>query len=137
MFTLKRSAKRHLMEKSAMKDNINGDNDHNQKRLRLQSEKYLALSEIESGTTNQDSMRVIGTAVDNLLKYGGFTGAARNNCIDYRLEQNDVYLPDLPASFDGYTILHLSDLHADGLVDEGAGIIRIVETVPCDLAVLT
>lgn len=120
-----------------MKPATNMDNDHHLRRLSLQSEKYFALSEVESDTTHQGRMRVIGTAVDNLLKCGGFKEVARSNCTDYRLEQNDVYLPDLPAAFDGYTILHLSDLHTDGLVDEGAGIIRIAETVPCDLAVLT
>lgn len=88
-------------------------------------------------TAHWGGMRVIGAAVEKLVACTGFKGRARQNCLDYRLERNDVYLPDLPAAFDGYTILHLSDLHADGLVDEGEGIKRIVETVPCDLAVLT
>lgn len=113
------------------------DKEHSQTRFHLQSEKYFALSEEVSDSAFQGNMRAVGAAVENLLTCTGFKGHARRNCTDYRLEQNDVYLPDLPAAFDGYTILHLSDLHADGLVDEGEGIVRIVETVPCDLAVLT
>ncbi len=114
---------------------ISGDNDHSQTRFRLQSEKAYALSRVIDA--HQVNLRAISAAVENLLKYTGFEKRARQNCFDYRLERNDVYLPDLPAAFDGYTILHLSDLHADGLVDEGDGIMRIVETLPCDLAVLT
>ena len=30
-----------------------------------------------------------------------------------QLRRNDVRLPRLPEAFDGFTILHLSDLHAD------------------------
>jgi len=120
-----------------MIQNIARDSHHRQTRLRLQSERFTALSGTESVSAHQEGMQTISAAVDNFLKCTGFLGRARRNCCDYRLEKNEVYLPDLPPAFDGYTILHLSDLHADGLVDEGEGIMRIVETVPCDLAVLT
>lgn len=106
-------------------------------RLRLQSEKSSAGSGAPSAPAYRGDLRVIGAAVENLLKCTGFQGRARRNCSDYRLERNDVFLPDLPVEFDGYSILQLSDLHADGLVDEGAGILGIAESVPCDLAVLT
>jgi len=113
------------------------NNNHHQLRLRLQAEKSSAFSATVPASAHQGDMRAIGAAVENLLKCTGFQDRARRNCFDYRLERNDVYLPGLPADFEGYTILHLSDLHADGLVDEGEGILRIVETVSCDLAVLT
>ncbi|MDD2542682.1 MAG: metallophosphoesterase [Desulfuromonadaceae bacterium] len=113
------------------------DKDYRKTRLRLQTEKSSALSAALPASERQGDMRAVGIAVDNLLKCTGFQGRARRNCFDYRLERNDVYLPDLPVAFDGYTILHLSDLHADGLVDGGEGIKRIIETLPCDLAVLT
>ncbi|NTW99943.1 MAG: metallophosphoesterase [Geobacteraceae bacterium] len=114
-----------------------GDSDHRQTRVRLQSEKYSVLPGEISGVAERGEMQAISSAVENLLKCTGFEGRARRNCFDYRLERNDVYLQNLPVAFDGYTILHLSDLHSDGLVDEGEGIRRIVESVPCDLAVLT
>lgn len=112
-------------------------NEHLQTRMRLQVEKTTTFSGGVPDANHQRNMRSLSAAVDNLLRCTGFQGRARRNCFDYRLERNDVYLPDLPVAFDGYTILHLSDLHADGLVDEGEGIQRIVKTVPCDLAVLT
>jgi len=120
-----------------MMHEIATNNQHHQTRLRLQTEKASACSGVVSVSAYPGGMRAIGIAVENLLKCTGFRDRARQNCIDYSLERNDVYLPDLPADFEGYSILHLSDLHADGLLDEGEGILRIVETVPCDLAVLT
>jgi uncharacterized protein len=120
-----------------MKYEIARDRNYRQTRGRLQSEKSSALSWNESASAHQGDMQAISSAVDSLLKCTGFQERARRNCFDYRLERNDVYLPDLPPAFDGYTILHLSDLHADGLVDEGDGIVRIIKSVPCDLAVLT
>lgn len=116
---------------------IAGDSNHRQMRLRLQSEKISSALGADPGFAHYGGTQAISDAVESLLKCTGFKELARRNCIDYRLEQNDVYLPNLPAAFDGYTILHLSDLHAEGLVDEGEGIMRIVEKVPCDLAVLT
>lgn len=120
-----------------MKHDIARNSDHHQTRFRMQSEKFSAHSGVVPASAHQKDMRVVSAAVENLLKFPGIKALARRNCHDYRLERNDVYLPGLPAAFDGYTILHLSDLHADRLVDEGEGIIRIVETVSCDLAVLT
>lgn len=125
------------MEKIVMIHDLAGDSDYRHTRVRLQTEKCSATFRTASDSMPQGDMRAIGAAVESLLKYTGFQGRARRNCFDYRLERNDVYLPNLPIAFDGYTILHLSDLHADGLVDEGEGIRRIVETVSCDLAVLT
>lgn len=111
-------------------------NVHHQTRLRLQSEK--ASVPVGAGdTARRSSFQAVGAAVENVLVCAGFRERARQNCLDYRLERNDVYLPELPASFEGYTILHLSDLHADGLVDGGAGIMAIVKSLSCDLAVMT
>ena len=119
-----------------MSNDIYGAGEQHQARSRLQPEKHPD-HYVDEERAHQSNMRAISAAVDNLLKCTGFTELARQNCSDYRLELNDVYIPGLPVAFDGYTILHLSDLHADGLVDEGAGIMSIVEGVPCDLAVLT
>jgi uncharacterized protein len=54
-----------------------------------------------------------------------------------RLVRHEVCLPGLPAAFDGYRILHLTDLHIDllpQLVEETQKLVKDVET---DLAILT
>lgn len=120
-----------------MTRNILENNAPHQTRRRLQSGRYLEDCEVEPGATGRGRMQAVADAVGTFLKYTGFREQGKRNCLDYRLERNDVYLKNLPAIFNGYTILHLSDLHADALIDEGVGIMRIVESVPCDIAVLT
>jgi predicted MPP superfamily phosphohydrolase len=40
-------------------------------------------------------------------------GRARRNALDFRVRHHTLRLPRLPAAFDGYRLLQLSDLHAD------------------------
>jgi hypothetical protein len=54
-----------------------------------------------------------------------------------RIVHNDVRLAALPAAFDGYTILHLSDLHLDMSEDFVDALIERVRAVDYDLCVLT
>jgi predicted MPP superfamily phosphohydrolase len=49
----------------------------------------------------------------NILKVSGFYWRGRSNTVNFRLTHNTIELPHLPLAFDGYTLLHLSDLHAD------------------------
>jgi predicted MPP superfamily phosphohydrolase len=37
----------------------------------------------------------------------------RRNCLDIEVIERDVILPDLPRAFEGFRLLHLSDLHCD------------------------
>lgn len=122
-----------------MMHDICRNNQRHQARLRRQAEKLSgpAGAWAVSASVHQEEMRCISAVVGTLLKYTGFRTRARQNCFDYRLERNHVYLPDLPVEFDGYTILHLSDLHADGRADDGEGLVRIVKTASSDLCVMT
>jgi predicted MPP superfamily phosphohydrolase len=113
-------------------------NQHYLTRMQKQSEKPAVTSEEPACyPLEQTGMRAVAAVIENILKYSGLHGIARQNCIDYRLEVNHVFLPRLPTAFEGYTILHLSDLHTDGLADDGEGIVRIIENIHCDLAVMT
>lgn len=47
------------------------------------------------------------------LQVTGLYWRARRNARTPRVVHNDIHLPSLPAAFDGYRILHLSDLHVD------------------------
>lgn len=47
------------------------------------------------------------------LKISGFWNRAIRNYFDIQVVRNTVRLPNLPPEFEGYTILQLSDLHAD------------------------
>lgn len=47
------------------------------------------------------------------LKISGLYGFGYRNSRNIRVVRNEFAIPELPASFDGYRILHLSDLHVD------------------------
>lgn len=59
------------------------------------------------------------------------------NALDLRLKELQWHFPDLPPSFDGYTILHLSDLHIDGLQPLHERIYELLGRKKADLVVIT
>jgi len=71
------------------------------------------------------------------LRLCGLYGRARRNAENVQVVRSETALPRLPAAFDGFTILHLTDLH----VDMSAGAMhRVGELVPSldyDVCVLT
>src|SRR3954471_6709980 len=46
-----------------------------------------------------------------LLTLLGLRRRVRANAVAFEVTRTDLRIPDLPPAFDGYTILHLSDLH--------------------------
>ena len=71
------------------------------------------------------------------LKITGLHARGMRNAADTQVKRFDIGLEGLPPAFDGYTILHMSDLHADGPVDLEASIARVLDGVEVDLCVLT
>jgi predicted MPP superfamily phosphohydrolase len=72
-----------------------------------------------------------------VLMATGFYWQGLRNAAKVNLRYNYIVSPDLPAEFDGFTILHLSDLHAD--MSQGA-MRRVIELLPglrYDITVLT
>ncbi len=67
----------------------------------------------------------------------GLHGRGRRNVLRIQLRDNPVELATLPAPFDGYTLLHLSDLHLDLSDRYLASLIERVQGVRYDACVLT
>ena len=75
--------------------------------------------------------------IRNALKLTGLYWRARKNAERIQIRHYDIIMPGLPAAFDGFTILQISDLHVD--MNEGA-MQRLIELLPgltYDLCVLT
>jgi len=53
------------------------------------------------------------------------------------INKTDFYFENLPASFDNYKIMHLSDLHFDTLEGIENVIAELVKTQTCDICILT
>ena len=71
------------------------------------------------------------------LKLSGLYWRARRNAERIIVKQNEVRSKDLPPRFDGFTILHISDMHVD--MNEAAmrRLIELVGELRYDLCVLT
>jgi len=71
------------------------------------------------------------------LKLSGFWNRALRNYFDIRAVRNTVRIPHLPPEFDGYTILQLSDLHADLHPDFPARVKEVIAPLDYDCLALT
>lgn len=108
-----------------------------ERRMRLQVDHSAALFGAGRGHLHFENIHSIRVALEALLKVSGLAGLARRNCADYRVEQVETKLANLPQAFDGYRIVQLSDLHADALIDGGSGIISALTKLDYDLAIIT
>jgi uncharacterized protein len=70
------------------------------------------------------------------LKLTGLYWRARRNAERVVVKQNNVTFANLPTAFDGFTILHLSDLHADMNVVAMQRMIELISGMQYDLCVL-
>jgi len=72
-----------------------------------------------------------------LLKATGLYQRGLRNAVQVKLNRMDVEFEGLPKAFDGYTILHLTDLHVDGLPDGMGHLTALLKDVSVDACVLT
>lgn len=77
-----------------------------------------------------------GLCASLIVLYGYFWG--RNH---YQVNEQSIYFEELPDSFDGYRILHFSDLHigtfADGHERDVTTIVDLINRQKCDMVVFT
>jgi len=80
-------------------------------------------------------------SIHSLIRYTlqltGFYGRGWRNTLDIQVRHNDILLEKLPIAFDGFTILHMSDLHADMNPPAMAALAETVAELEYDLCVLT
>ncbi len=79
----------------------------------------------------------IDRVVNALLSMTGLRGLTRRQFFDVRVVTCEWGLPGLPASFDGFRLLQLSDLHLDLDPQLTPVVRRIVRETPHDAAVVT
>jgi predicted MPP superfamily phosphohydrolase len=72
-----------------------------------------------------------------LLKATGFYKYGYRNALNIQTRRLSLNANALPEAFDGYRILHLSDLHLDSMEDLAGRIAWAVAPLACDLCVIT
>lgn len=71
------------------------------------------------------------------LRLAGQYGRGVCNAYDLRLRQLDLHFVNLPPAFDGFRLLHLSDLHIDGMPGLAEALGRVLGDTTADACVLT
>lgn len=79
----------------------------------------------------------IHSVIRNILKLTGLYWRGCRNAASIEIRHHHVKFPELPRSFDGFTILHLSDMHVDISRDAMQRLIELLPTVRYDACVLT
>jgi predicted MPP superfamily phosphohydrolase len=73
----------------------------------------------------------------NVLRPTGAFRWGASRALMLELVQMSASFPDLPAAFDGYRILHLTDLHLDNIEDTAAVAAERIADIKHDLCVIT
>jgi uncharacterized protein len=108
-------------------------------RQRLGMEKAHEAQAFGQGLTffHVENMPITHAIIRTILYVSGMYWRGRANAGRVRLRNNEVFSKRLPYQFDGFTILHLSDLHADISAGAMAETARLVSGLRYDLCVLT
>ncbi len=110
---------------------------HAGKRLEMQAHYSALLLGGHHIHVHMEEFPAFAWILKTSLKTTGLWARAVRNSSNYRLVEHTVPLPHLPDAFDGFRILHLSDLHIEGMIDKGQALKAILPTLDYDLCVLT
>lgn len=112
---------------------------HLGKRLRIQMH-YSARMFVRNASLKHfhyENSSIFNTLVTVALKGSCTYWRGAQNALGYRVREHDFILPGLPIAFDGLRILHLSDIHADGIAGEAQELCRLLASINADLCVIT
>ena len=71
------------------------------------------------------------------LKLTGLYWRGLRNAQRIHVRRNELQFPDLPARFDGFTILHISDMHVEMNEEAMSHLVELLGELQYDLCVLT
>ena len=108
-------------------------------RLRLGMEREHEAQAFGQGLTflHIENMPLVQVTIEAILRMTGTFWRGSANAGKVELRRNAVHLPFLPEVFDGFTILHLSDLHADISGPAMRRVGELVRDLDYDLCVMT
>jgi len=84
-----------------------------------------------------ENLKLSHFAIQASLRLAGLYGRGQRNAAQIEVKQNYVKSTKIPKAFDGYTILHLSDLHVDMNQKAMERLTTILQDLNYDLCALT
>lgn len=108
-----------------------------EKRLQRQAGKKAKLLHQGEGVFRLERVIPFDATVIRILKLLGLREALRRRFLDVRVVEQEWKLPALPAAFEGFRLLQLSDLHCDLDPALTPVVETLVRATPHDAAVIT
>ncbi len=111
--------------------------DYQKKRELIERGQLRYWSKRGLGSYNQRRFHSLKLLVQAGVWMTGLRYFGHRNACNIRTRAVRFTFKNLPAAFDGFRILHLSDFHADGMPRLGHAVCSRVRDLPVDLCVLT
>ena len=123
---------------SSLKDLIERiGSEHVERRLKIEVEHEAQLFGQGLILFNRENWYSAPWTIRTALKLIGLYGRARRNADYVVVKKHSVAFANLPSAFDHFTILHISDLHADISVGAMRHLVNVVGGRQYDICVLT
>lgn len=106
-------------------------------RKKLESIRYNKLSKRAKKTGGSHFIDRLFPAATVFLKSANLFNRGVKNALSVEINQHELTFPELPQAFDGYKILHLTDLHLDALPGIEDVICEKIASLEYDLCVIT
>jgi predicted MPP superfamily phosphohydrolase len=110
---------------------------HAIERLRRESVHEKRMNRGGLASLRSTNLHSSPTLIRGALKSVGLYQRARANAAKVQVEENILCFANLPEAFDGFTVLHLSDLHVDMNEDAMRQLAELLPGLRCDFCVLT
>lgn len=110
---------------------------HARQRLGIESEQEPRIFTRRQNFFHPENWYSLHSLIRYTLRLSGLYGRGQRNALNIQLRHNDIYLKNLPPVFDGFTLLHMSDLHADLNPPAVAALATLVSQLEYDVCVLT
>jgi uncharacterized protein len=110
---------------------------HAMERLRLESNHEQRMTRGGLASLRVRNLHSSPKLIRGALKSVGLYRRARANAARVQVEENVLSFANLPEAFDGFTVLHVSDMHVDMNEDAMCQLAELLPGLRCDLCVLT
>lgn len=110
---------------------------HARQRLGIEDERPLRIFGGGLNFFHPENWYSIHSMMRYALKLSGIYWRGRRNTTRHRVVHNDIVIPGLPVAFDGYTLLHLTDLHVDMYPPALHALMERVQGLDYDACVMT
>ncbi|HEY5604009.1 MAG TPA: metallophosphoesterase [Gammaproteobacteria bacterium] len=110
---------------------------HARQRLGIESEKGQQVFGKGFNFFHPENWYSTHSLIRHIIRLSGMYRRGRRNACNIQVRENTVSIAALPEQFEGFTLLHLSDLHVDMYDAATAALIKTIASLNYDLCVLT